>query len=94
MIELTLAILIAAAMLTLISNISFVVNVGLILMTVICILTNNKKGNYMTTLELMLCYIFLFGLCYRFIHGPEMDIDYIVTMISVVLLFIIYRSIK
>jgi len=48
----------------------------------------------MTTLELMLCYIFLFGLCYRFIHGPEMNIDYIVTMISVVLLFIIYRSIK
>lgn len=43
MIELTIAILIAAAMLTLISNISFVVNVGLILMTVICILTNNKK---------------------------------------------------
>lgn len=43
MIELTLAILIAAAMLTLISNISFVVNVGLILMTVICILNNNKK---------------------------------------------------
>lgn len=43
MIELTLAILIAAAMLTVISNISFVVNVGLILMTVLCILTNKKR---------------------------------------------------
>lgn len=43
MIELTVAILIAAAMLTLISNISFVVNVGLILMTVLCIITRNNK---------------------------------------------------
>nr|DAV45458.1 MAG TPA: hypothetical protein [Caudoviricetes sp.] len=39
-------------------------------------------------------YIFLFGLFYRIIHGPEMDTDYIATMISVVLLFIIYRSLK
>lgn len=45
MIELTLAILIAAGMLTVISNISFIVNVGLIMLTLLCILSNdnNKK---------------------------------------------------
>lgn len=45
MIELTLAILIAAGMLTVISNISFIVNVGLIILTVLCVLSNdnNKK---------------------------------------------------
>lgn len=45
MIELTIAILIAAGMLTIISNISFIVNVGLILLTVLCVLSNdhNKK---------------------------------------------------
>lgn len=45
MIELTLAILIAAVTLTIISNISFITNVGLILLTVLCIITNdhNKK---------------------------------------------------
>ena len=45
MIELTLAILIAAGMLTVISNISFIVNIGLILLTVLCVITNdhNKK---------------------------------------------------
>ena len=45
MIELTLAILIAAGMLTVISNISFIVNVGLIMLTVLYVITNdhNKK---------------------------------------------------
>lgn len=45
MIELTIAILIAALMLTVISNISFIVNVGLILLTVLCVISNdhNKK---------------------------------------------------
>lgn len=45
MVELTIAILIAAGMLTIISNISFIVNVGLILLTVLCVLSNdnNKK---------------------------------------------------
>nr|DAV45459.1 MAG TPA: hypothetical protein [Caudoviricetes sp.] len=43
MIELTVAILIAAAMLTIISNISFVVNVGLILLTVLCVITRKKR---------------------------------------------------
>ena len=45
MIEITIAILIAAGMLTVISNISFNVNVGLIMLTVLCVLANdnNKK---------------------------------------------------
>nr|DAV47575.1 MAG TPA: hypothetical protein [Caudoviricetes sp.] len=45
MIEITIAILIAASMLTVISNISFIVNVGLIMLTVLCVLSNdnNKK---------------------------------------------------
>lgn len=45
MIEITIAILIAASMLTVISNISFIVNVGLIMLTLLCILSNdnNKK---------------------------------------------------
>ena len=45
MIEITIAILIAAGMLTAISNISFIVNVGLIMLTLLCILSNdnNKK---------------------------------------------------
>jgi len=45
MIEITIAILIAAGMLTVISNISFIVNVGLIMLTLLCILSNdnNKK---------------------------------------------------
>ena len=43
MIELTVAILIAAAMLTIISNISFVVNVGLILLTVLCVIRRKKR---------------------------------------------------
>lgn len=45
MIEITIAILIAAGMLTVISNISFIVNVGLIMLTVLCVLfnDNNKK---------------------------------------------------
>ena len=45
MIEITIAILIATGMLTVISNISFIVNVGLIMLTVLCVLSNdnNKK---------------------------------------------------
>ena len=45
MVELTIVNLIAAGMLTIISNISFIVNVGLILLTVLCVLSNdnNKK---------------------------------------------------
>lgn len=45
MIEISIAILIAASMLTVISNISFIVNVGLIMLTVLCVLSNdnNKK---------------------------------------------------
>lgn len=42
MIEFTTAILIAAAMLTIISNISFVINVGLVLLTVLCVITTRK----------------------------------------------------
>lgn len=45
MVELTIAILIAAIMLTVISNISFIVNVGLILLTVLCVITNNDRNN-------------------------------------------------
>ena len=44
MIELTITILIAAAMLTIISNISFITNVGLILLTVLCIITNDDRN--------------------------------------------------
>ena len=43
MVELTIAILIAAGMLTIISNISFIVNVGLILLTVLCVLSNDNS---------------------------------------------------
>lgn len=44
MIELTVAILIAAVMLTVISNISFIVNVGLIMLTVLCVLSNDNNN--------------------------------------------------
>lgn len=44
MIELTVAILIAALMLTIISNISFITNVGLILLTVLCVISNNDHN--------------------------------------------------
>lgn len=44
MIELTIAILVAAVMLTVISNISFIVNVGLILLTVLCVLSNDNNN--------------------------------------------------
>lgn len=44
MIELTIAILVAAVMLTVISNISFIVNVGLIMLTVLCVLSNDNNN--------------------------------------------------
>lgn len=44
MIELTIAILIAAVMLTVISNISFIVNVGLIMLTVLYVLSNDNNN--------------------------------------------------
>ena len=72
MIELTIAILVAAVMLTIISNISFIVNVGLILLTV-----------------------FVGGsVVYKYMSGQDITSDYIMSIMSVVLLFIIYKSIK
>ena len=44
MIEITIAILIAASMMTVISNISFIVNVGLIMLTVLCVLSNDNNN--------------------------------------------------
>lgn len=44
MIELTIAILVAAVMLTVISNISFIVNVGLIMLTVLYVLSNDNNN--------------------------------------------------
>lgn len=56
--------------------------------------TITKKGKFMTAFDLLLTLVICGSIVYKYMSGQELTHDYIMSIISVVLLFIIYKSIK
>lgn len=57
-------------------------------------MTITKKGKFMTAFDLLLTLVIGGSVAYKYMNGQELTHDYIMSIISVVLLFIIYKSIK
>ena len=53
-----------------------------------------KKGKFMMAFDLLLTLVIGGSVVYKYISGQELTSDYIMSIMSVVLLFIIYKSIK
>lgn len=56
--------------------------------------TITKKGKFMTAFDLLLALVIVGSIVYKVMSGQELTHDYIMSIMSVVLLFIIYKSIK
>ena len=57
-------------------------------------MTITKKGKFMMAFDLLLTLVIGGSIAYKYITGQEITSDYIMSIMSVVLLFIIYKSIK
>lgn len=53
-----------------------------------------KKGKFMMAFDLLLALVIVGSIVYKYMSGQELTHDYIMSIMSVVLLFIIYKSIK
>lgn len=53
-----------------------------------------KKGKFIMAFDLLLALVIVGSIVYKYMSGQELTHDYIMSIISVVLLFIIYKSIK
>lgn len=56
--------------------------------------TITKKGKFMTAFDLLLTLVICGSIVYKYTSGQEITYDYLMSIMSVVLLFIIYKSIK
>ncbi len=61
-------------------------------MSLLMIIT--KKGKYMMAFDLLLILAVGGSVFYKYTSGQEITSDYVMSIMSVVLLFIIYKSIK
>lgn len=57
-------------------------------------MTITKKGKFMMAFDLLLILAVGGSVFYKYTSGQEITSDYIMSIMSVVLLFIIYKSIK
>lgn len=57
-------------------------------------MTITKKGKFMMAFDLLLTLVIVGSIVYKVMSGQELTHDYIMSIMSVVLLFIIYKSIK
>lgn len=57
-------------------------------------MTITKKGKFMMAFDLLLTLVIGGSVVYKYMSGQELTHDYIMSIMSVVLLFIIYKSIK
>lgn len=53
-----------------------------------------KKGKFMMAFDLLLALVIGGSIAYKYTTGQEITSDYLMSIMSVVLLFIIYKSIK
>lgn len=53
-----------------------------------------KKGKFMMAFDLLLALVIVGSIVYKVMSGQELTHDYIMSIMSVVLLFIIYKSIN
>jgi len=57
-------------------------------------MTITKKGKFMMAFDLLLILVIGGSVAYKYMNGQDITSDYIMSIMSVVLLFIIYKSIK
>lgn len=57
-------------------------------------MTITKKGKFMMAFDLLLTLVISGSVAYKYMNGQDITSDYIMSIMSVVLLFIIYKSIK